>query len=201
MTGRGGLVRRATDRTLARHDLDSTRDGTLIATGQITESVVALLSGAVDAAMLSPPGTFQAEDEGMRLLVNTHEHHFPAVIAGTRAWVSQHEDLTRQTLQALAAGIAFSHAVSWRGWRTSCSRRVRRGLNGSSRTAWWPRSSARASSRRSAGRRDQGAESGAGSAVRTSGGAATGRRVRASSQTCVVCPSASRRPSLSRRTV
>lgn len=112
VTGRGGIVRRATDLTLERHGLDPARDVTLIATGQITESVVALLSGAVDAAMLSPPGTFQAEDEGMRLLVNTHEYNFPAVIsgiAGTRAWVSQHEDLTRRTLQAIAAGIAFSH--------------------------------------------------------------------------------------------
>jgi ABC-type nitrate/sulfonate/bicarbonate transport system substrate-binding protein len=113
VTGRAGIVRRAAELTLERNGLDPDRDVTYIATGQITDSVIALLTGAVDAALLSPPGTFRAEDEGMRLLVNTHEYNFPAVIsglAGTRAWVTQNEDLTRRTLQAIAEGITFSHA-------------------------------------------------------------------------------------------
>jgi NitT/TauT family transport system substrate-binding protein len=112
VTGRAGIVRRAADLTLERNGLDPDHDVTFIATGQITDSVLALLSGAVDAALLSPPGTFRAEDEGMRMIANTHEYNFPAVIsgiAGSRAWVSQHEDVTRRVLQAIAEGINFSH--------------------------------------------------------------------------------------------
>jgi ABC-type nitrate/sulfonate/bicarbonate transport system substrate-binding protein len=83
-----------------------------VTTGQITESVTTLFTGAVDAALLSPPGTFRAEDEGMRPLVNTGDYNFAAVIsgiAGTRDWVGAHEDETRRVLQALAEGIAYSH--------------------------------------------------------------------------------------------
>ncbi|HZR98852.1 MAG TPA: ABC transporter substrate-binding protein [Chloroflexota bacterium] len=112
VTSRGGIVRRAADLTLERNGLDPERDVTYVTTGQITESVTALLTGAVDAALLSPPGTFRAEDEGMRLLVNTQEYNFAAVISGiasTRGWVGAHEDLARRALQAIAEGIAYSH--------------------------------------------------------------------------------------------
>jgi NitT/TauT family transport system substrate-binding protein len=112
VTSRGGIVRRAADLALERNGLDPERDVTYVTTGQITESVTALFAGAVDAALLSPPGTFRAEDEGMRLLVNTHEYDFAAVIsgiAGTRGWVGEHEDVARRALQAIAEGIAYSH--------------------------------------------------------------------------------------------
>jgi NitT/TauT family transport system substrate-binding protein len=112
VTSRGGIVRRAADLALERNGLDPDHDVTYVTTGQITESVGALLAGAVDAALLSPPGTFRAEDEGMRLLVNTQDYNFGAVIsgiAGSRGWVGQHEDVARRSLQAIAEGIAFSH--------------------------------------------------------------------------------------------
>jgi NitT/TauT family transport system substrate-binding protein len=111
ITGRGGINRRSLELALERNGLDPDRDVTMISVGQSTDALVALLSGVVAGTMLSPPAIFRAEDEGMRMLVNTNEYNYPAVIAGiagTRAWVGQNEDVTRRTMQALAEAINFS---------------------------------------------------------------------------------------------
>jgi ABC-type nitrate/sulfonate/bicarbonate transport system substrate-binding protein len=111
VTGRAGINRRAMELALGRNGLDPARDVTYIAAGQSTDALTALLTGAVSATMLTPPTSFRAEDEGMRLLVDTEEYHYPTILAGiaaSRAWVAQHEDLTRRALQALAEGVAFA---------------------------------------------------------------------------------------------
>src|SRR5215211_7026009 len=76
ITGRAGIIRRATDLAFERHSLDAARDATLISVGNLSDSTNALISGAVDAAMLQAPGTFLAEDAGMRLLVDTTEYGY-----------------------------------------------------------------------------------------------------------------------------
>jgi NitT/TauT family transport system substrate-binding protein len=112
ITSRGGVIRRVTESTLQRHGLDPERDVTLVVTGNVPNSTASLISGAVAAAMISPPATFQAEDEGMRLLVDTTEYQIQSItsgIAGSRTWIADNADLARRTLQAIAEGIAFAH--------------------------------------------------------------------------------------------
>ncbi len=111
VTGRAGINRRAMELALGRNGLDPTRDVTYIAAGQSTDALAALLTGAVSATMLTPPTSFRAEDEGMRLLVDTEEYHYPTILSGiaaSRAWVTEHEDLVRRALQAVAEGVAFA---------------------------------------------------------------------------------------------
>jgi NitT/TauT family transport system substrate-binding protein len=112
ITSRGGVVRRVTETTLQRNGLDPERDVNLIVTGNVPNSATSLISGAAAAAMISPPSTFQAEDEGMRLLVDTADYHIQAItsgIAGSRGWIAANPGLVRRTLQAVAEGIAFAH--------------------------------------------------------------------------------------------
>jgi NitT/TauT family transport system substrate-binding protein len=111
VTGRAGINRRAMELALARNGLDPARDVIYIATGQSTDALTALLSGAVAATMLTPPTSFRAEDEGMRLLVDTEEYHYPTILSGiaaSRAWATEHEDVVRRALQAVAEGVAFA---------------------------------------------------------------------------------------------
>jgi NitT/TauT family transport system substrate-binding protein len=111
ITGRAGINRRAMELALGRSGLDPARDVTYIATGQSTDSLTALLTGAVSATMLTPPTSFRAEDEGMRLLVDTQEYHYPTILSGiaaSRAWVAQREDLVQRALRAVAEGVAFA---------------------------------------------------------------------------------------------
>jgi NitT/TauT family transport system substrate-binding protein len=111
VTGRAGINRRAMELALGRNGLDPARDVTYIAAGQSTDALTALLSGAVSATMLTPPTSFRAEDEGMRLLVDTEEYHYPTILSGiaaSRAWVAQREGLVRRALQAVAEGVAFA---------------------------------------------------------------------------------------------
>jgi len=84
---------------------------TLVATGNLNNSAAALLAGNVAAAMLAPPVTFLAEDEGMRLLVDTRDYNYPTILGGvaaSRAWVARNEDLARRALQAIGEGVAFA---------------------------------------------------------------------------------------------
>lgn len=111
ITGRAGIIRRATDLAFEHHGMDAERDATLVSVGNLQDSTTALLAGAVDAAMLQAPGTFLAEDAGMRLLVDTTDYHYPLIssgLAGSRAWIARNEELTRRTLMALAEGLAFA---------------------------------------------------------------------------------------------
>jgi NitT/TauT family transport system substrate-binding protein len=111
VTGRAGINRRAMELALGRNGLDPARDVFYVATGQSTDALTALLTGAVSATMLTPPTSFRAEDEGMRLLVDTEEYHYPTILSGiaaSSAWATQHEDVVRRALQAVAEGVAFA---------------------------------------------------------------------------------------------
>ncbi len=111
VTGRAGIIARTTGVIFERYGLDAERDATMIATGNTANSLQALLSGAVSAALLAPPMTFRAEDEGMRLLVDTLDWGLPGAsgIAARREWIAANEPLARGAVQALAEGIAFVH--------------------------------------------------------------------------------------------
>jgi NitT/TauT family transport system substrate-binding protein len=111
ITSRAGVVRRAGELILERNGMNPTSDATYVATGNLTNSLGALLSGQVAAALLAPPVSFRAQDEGMRLLVNTTDYDIRAILSGiaaSRGWVDRHEDVATRMLQALGEGLAFS---------------------------------------------------------------------------------------------
>jgi NitT/TauT family transport system substrate-binding protein len=111
ITSRAGVVRRAAELTLERNGLNPEGDVTYVATGNLNNSLGALLSGNVAAALLAPPVSFRAQDEGMRLLVNTEDYGVRAVLSGiaaSRAWVDRNEEVATRMLQALAEGLAFA---------------------------------------------------------------------------------------------
>src|SRR5205814_163841 len=60
ITGRAGINRRAMELALSQNGLDPARDVNYVAAGQSTETLTALLSGAIAATMLTPPGSFRA---------------------------------------------------------------------------------------------------------------------------------------------
>lgn len=108
-TTRGGVVRRATELTLERNGMSET-DVTMVATGNLNNSLTALLTGSVVAAMLAPPVSFTAEDEGMRLLVDTTDYNYPTLLAGiaaNRSWVARNEDVARRVLLAIGEGVVY----------------------------------------------------------------------------------------------
>lgn len=111
ITGRGGLTNRGLDLILQRNGL-SPRDVTTVSTGSVANSTTVLLGNAVSGAMLLIPGIFQAEDAGMRMLVNAADYRMPTIIAGiaaSRGWVARNEDQARHVLQAIAEGVAVAH--------------------------------------------------------------------------------------------
>jgi ABC-type nitrate/sulfonate/bicarbonate transport system substrate-binding protein len=111
VTGRAGIVQRTSALILDRYGMDVNRDVTLIATGDMANSLQALMSGAVAAGLLSPPGTFRAEDAGLRLLVDTTDWNLPGLsgVAARREWIAANEPVARGAVQALAEGLAFLH--------------------------------------------------------------------------------------------
>jgi NitT/TauT family transport system substrate-binding protein len=111
VTSRAGIVRRTAELTLERNGLNPESDATYVATGNLNNALGALLSGNVAAALLAPPVSFRAQDEGMRLLVNTEDYGVRAVLSGiaaSRGWVDRNEDVATRMLQALAEGLAFA---------------------------------------------------------------------------------------------
>jgi NitT/TauT family transport system substrate-binding protein len=113
ITRRGGAIDLATKIVLERHGLDPDRDVVRMQLGSSQSSIAALLSGAVSATMVGMDGFIaRLDDQGMRMMVDFGDYDYPLVlqaIAGSPAWVAQHEDLTRRTLQAIAEGVAFAH--------------------------------------------------------------------------------------------
>ncbi len=111
ITSRAGVVRRTAELTLERNGMNPEGDATYVATGNLNNSLAALLSGNVAAALLAPPVSFRAQDEGMRLLVNIEDYGVQAILSGiavSRAWRGRNEDVALRMLQALAEGTAFA---------------------------------------------------------------------------------------------
>jgi NitT/TauT family transport system substrate-binding protein len=87
--------------------LDADRDITLVQMGGVPESVVGLQSGALDAAVLSPPSVFQAKRNGANLLVDLGDLDFPLYqnsLISTRRFLSERPDVARRVARAFAAG-------------------------------------------------------------------------------------------------
>jgi ABC-type nitrate/sulfonate/bicarbonate transport system substrate-binding protein len=111
VTGRGGSNHRAMATLLERNGIAPDRDVIIVALGNQTESLTALLSGAVAGTLLSPPPSFRAEDEGLPMLAEAADYGIPALsgVVASRGWVARNEDLARRAVQAFTEGLAFVH--------------------------------------------------------------------------------------------
>lgn len=96
---------------LEKHGLNPERDITMVQTGGQPETVVALLTGKVQAAALSVPATMRARKANMRELLDmaTLEAtiHQNGVVT-TRRYLKTHEDTVRRFLRAYVEGAALA---------------------------------------------------------------------------------------------
>ena len=96
---------------LEKYGLNPDRDITMIQTGGQPETVVALLSGKVQAAALSVPATMRARKANMRELLDMAKLeatiHQNGVVT-TRKYLKTNEDTVRRFLRAFIEGAALA---------------------------------------------------------------------------------------------
>ena len=92
---------------LRRSGLEPDRDVTMVQTGGPAETVIAMATGKVHAAAISPPATLQAKrvklKELMDLTTLDIEYHVNGVVT-TRRYLKSHEDIARRFLRAYIEG-------------------------------------------------------------------------------------------------
>jgi NitT/TauT family transport system substrate-binding protein len=87
--------------------LDPDKDVTVLAVGN--NAPQALLGGAVDAALMTPPDNLQVESKGFHPLLDlaaTKKPHLGQATVATRSFVAAHSDLTQRYIDALIQSIA-----------------------------------------------------------------------------------------------
>ncbi|HZU05624.1 MAG TPA: ABC transporter substrate-binding protein [Chloroflexota bacterium] len=97
---------------LRRFGLEPDRDVAVLQLGGMPEVFGALSAGAVDAAILSIPWNFQAQDSGFPLLHDLSAQRIPYLqtgLATTRGYLQRNEDLVRRVLMAHLEGLARFH--------------------------------------------------------------------------------------------
>jgi ABC-type nitrate/sulfonate/bicarbonate transport system substrate-binding protein len=96
---------------LEKHGLNPERDITMVQTGGQPETVVALLTGKVQAAALSVPATMRARKANMRELLDMAKLeatiHQNGVVT-TRRYLKTNEDTVRRFLRAYIEGAALA---------------------------------------------------------------------------------------------
>lgn len=96
---------------LEKHGINPERDITMVQTGGQPETLLALLTGKVQAAALSVPATMRAKKNNMRELLDlaTLEGtiHQNGVVT-TRRYLKTHEDAVRRFLRAYIEGAAMA---------------------------------------------------------------------------------------------
>ena len=92
---------------LRKSGLEPDRDVTMVQTGGPAETVIAMASGKVHAAAISPPATLHAKRLKLRDLMDlTHldvEYHVNGMVT-TRRYLKANEDITRRFLRAYTEG-------------------------------------------------------------------------------------------------
>jgi NitT/TauT family transport system substrate-binding protein len=92
---------------LRKVGLEPDRDVTMVQTGGPAETVIAMASGKVHAAAISPPATLQAKRLKLKDLMDlTHldvEYHVNGVVT-TRRYLKANEDIARRFLRAYIEG-------------------------------------------------------------------------------------------------
>jgi NitT/TauT family transport system substrate-binding protein len=96
---------------LERNGLNPERDITMVQTGGQPETLVALLTGKVQAAALSVPATMRAKKANMRELLDMAKLEAPIHQNGvvtTRKYLKSNEDTVRRFLRAYIEGAALA---------------------------------------------------------------------------------------------
>jgi ABC-type nitrate/sulfonate/bicarbonate transport system substrate-binding protein len=78
-----------------------------LATGGPPETLAAILTGAIQGGIFSPPESFKARSMGLRELLDitqTGAKSQTAAIATTRKWLREHPDLTERYVRAVIRG-------------------------------------------------------------------------------------------------
>ncbi|MSP41324.1 MAG: ABC transporter substrate-binding protein [Deltaproteobacteria bacterium] len=92
------------------------KDVSTLQMGGFPEAVAALIRGAIDGAVLSPPHTFRLFKEGYRELVTPKDLRalgsgfLSQGIVARRSYASTHRDITLRLLKAAVEGVRFAHA-------------------------------------------------------------------------------------------
>jgi NitT/TauT family transport system substrate-binding protein len=97
---------------LHKAGLEPDRDAALMQIGGTAEVYTALVAGAVDAAVLSIPYNFQAQDGGYHLVYDLAAQkiqYLQSGLASSKSYVQGHEDLLRRLMMAHLEGLARMH--------------------------------------------------------------------------------------------
>jgi NitT/TauT family transport system substrate-binding protein len=87
--------------------LQPDRDVTILQMGGNPEMVGGLQSGAIDAAILSPPSVFQAQQNGGAILADMGDLDYPFyqdAITTTRRFLAERPEVVKRTVRAFARG-------------------------------------------------------------------------------------------------
>jgi NitT/TauT family transport system substrate-binding protein len=112
--GAKDITRLYADRMLAPHGLKP-GDYDFVYAGATTARAQALLSGAVDAALLLPPSNFQIQTGGFSDLGLTMEYAPELAFSGTatnKAWAARNPDLLKRVLAAQAKSVDYLYDES-----------------------------------------------------------------------------------------
>lgn len=108
VTRLGGSTDWALDAALKKWGLERGRDLIVIQTGGMPEGLAALISGALDAVVLSPPSNFRAAKAGMHELVDVGQLGivFPNTpLSTTRGFIKSNRDSVLRFLRGFSQGL------------------------------------------------------------------------------------------------
>lgn len=98
------------EKMLAAHGLKYPGDYDLLTVGGTPSRYAAVKKGAVAAAMVTIPTSFQAKEDGLNIVANISrylpDYQF-TVIAGNTSWMQSHRDQTVRFLMAIIKGMRF----------------------------------------------------------------------------------------------
>lgn len=109
----GGVVDDAAKGGLIRHGMQPGQDANIVYLQNTTAELTALASGTVDAAVLSPPATVSAKQQGLSYLDNVEKDAAPGVVAVNGDFLESHRDLVQRFVEAFkeaSMGAASDHA-------------------------------------------------------------------------------------------
>ncbi|MDH3444474.1 MAG: ABC transporter substrate-binding protein [Deltaproteobacteria bacterium] len=95
---------------LGAHGLKYPGDYDMLTVGGTPQRYAAVKKGAVAAAMVTIPTSFQAEDDGLKVLANISQYlpqYQFTVISGNAQWMEGHRDDTVRFLMAIIKGMRF----------------------------------------------------------------------------------------------